>query len=219
MTERPFVKVCGVVDPAIARAAVRAGADYLGLVFAPSARRVDPDRARRLVDAVPASWVGVFADAPEGEAERACRDLDLAAVQLHGREDEERCRRVREATGRTVWKAVRWDGRPESVERFAGAVDAVLVDAAADGRGGTGRTLPWREIAERWPVEARSVPLVLAGGLEAGNVVDAVRIVRPAGVDASSRLERSPGVKDPALVTRFVEAIRDAFDPVTAETR
>lgn len=205
MTDGIEVKVCGITEVAAARAAVDAGADHLGLVFAPSVRRTTRDGAAALVEAVPASWVGVFRDPRIAELVRLIVDLDLAAVQLHGRESPEFCREAGEATGRPVWKALRWNGDPAKIEPYAGAADRVLLDAA---RGGSGRTLPWTEIADRMPPGRRIAPIVLAGGLGPGNVARAIEVVSPDGVDASSRLESAPGRKDPEKVRAYVIAAR-----------
>lgn len=207
---RPLIKVCGIRSTEVARVALDAGADRLGLVFAPSPRRVDPDVASRLVEAVHAAWVGVFVDAPLEILEEQAEQLDLAALQLHGDESPEACRRIREATGRTVWKALRWaDGAP--LEEYVETVDSVVLDASSRARfGGTGQALPWHEIGERLPPAERPVPVVLAGGLDADNVAHAIEACRPEGVDASSRLERSPGEKDPARVRAFVKRARMA---------
>lgn len=205
------VKVCGIADDGSARAAAEAGADYLGLVFAASPRRVSPQEAERLVAAVPAAWVGVFVDPDPDIVVSLVDRLDLTAVQLHGGETPETCRRLRAAIGRPVWKAVPWDVAPTAVEAYATAVDLLLVDAAGGTRpGGTGRALPWEALAERLPAARRPLPIFLAGGLGPDNVSRAIEIVSPAGVDASSRLERAPGEKDPRLVRGFVSAARDA---------
>jgi phosphoribosylanthranilate isomerase len=210
----PFrIKVCGITAEEAARAALEAGADYLGLVLCPSPRRVTLDRAGGLAEATPGAWVGVFADSPLQEIVIAVRELGLAAVQLHGRESVAECRRVREAAGVPVWKAVRADGGPIDPD-YDGAVDALLLDAGA---GGTGRVLDWDGIGARFPRPLRSVPTFLAGGLGPGNVARAIGAARPDGVDASSRLERAPGVKDPDLVRAFVRRAREAaraLDPV-----
>lgn len=202
----PLVKVCGVTDAAPARAAVEAGADFLGLVFAPSPRRVTPARAQGLVDEVPAAWVGVFVDPDPDDVEDLVARVGLAAVQLHGAETPALCRAVRAATGRPVWKAIRWGGDATALEPWAGAADCLLLDSGAGG----GRTLEWRSLARRLPLERRPAPLFLAGGLHAGNVAEAIAVVAPDGVDASSRLERAPGVKDLRRVRAFVEAARRA---------
>ncbi|HET9581600.1 MAG TPA: phosphoribosylanthranilate isomerase [Gemmatimonadota bacterium] len=204
-----FVKVCGLADRRSAEAAVRAGADYLGLVFAPSRRQVRPETATQVVEAVRAAWVGVFVDAPLERIEESARVLGLAAIQLHGSENAATCRAIRERTGRPVWKALPWTGDPAPLMAFANVVDVILLDAGGPGRGGTGDELPWSEIAERYPRPRRPVPLVLSGGLHAGNVAQAIGIVLPDGVDASSRLESAPGLKDPERVRLYVENARE----------
>ncbi|CAN5245390.1 MAG: phosphoribosylanthranilate isomerase [Gemmatimonadetes bacterium] len=218
------IKVCGVTDPNAAMAAVAAGADFLGLVFAASIRGVSPDRARRLVSGCPARWVGVFVDPSIEEVSGIASTLDLAALQLHGRESPGFCRDLRSATGRPVWKALPWTGAADSVHPYddGQVADAILLDTPAslgEEGGGTGRALPWKEIAERMPPEKRSVPLFLAGGLDSTNVRRAIDIVRPEGVDASSRLESAPGVKDPALIRAFVTAARVTRAGLTARHR
>lgn len=200
------IKVCGITSEEVALAAVGAGADYLGLVFCASARRVTFECASLLVAGVPASWVGVFADSPLEEVTRAVRELGLAAVQLHGRESPEVCRTVREGTGVPVWKAIPADA-PGTEEVYEAAVDALLLDA---GPGGTGRMLDWGMVGARFPRARRVVPLLLAGGLGPRNVARAIHEARPDGVDASSRLELTPGVKDPGLVSAFVRQARAA---------
>ena len=204
----PFVKVCGLADQRSARTAVQAGADYLGLVLAPSPRQVRTETAVEVVGAVPARWVGVFVDAPVERSEEAARELDLAAIQLHGSEDSATCREVRTRVDRPLWKALPWTGDPGPLLAYANVVDVVLLDAGGPGRGGTGVELPWREIAARYPRSHRPVPLVLSGGLHGDNVAEAIAIVQPDGVDASSRLESAPGLKDPARVERYVAAAR-----------
>lgn len=200
------IKVCGITSEEVARAAVDAGADHLGLVFCASSRRVTLERAALLVAEVPGSWVGVFVDAPLEEMTRAASELGLAAVQLHGHETPQECRAVRERIGVPVWKAIP-TAAEGAVDGYEAAVDALLLDA---GPGGTGRTLDWAVVAARFPRARRVVPLLLAGGLGPGNVARAIHEALPDGVDASSKLELAPGVKDPALVTKFVRQARAA---------
>lgn len=198
------IKICGITSEAAARAAVDAGADHLGLVFCESPRRVSLERAALLVAGVRASWVGVFADPQLEEVARAARELGLDAVQLHGRESPSLCRDVRERTGVPVWKAIVAGG--SGVEAYEAAVDALLLDPG----GGSGRRLDWPAIGAHFPLERRVVPHLLAGGLTPENVARAIREARPDGVDASSRLERTPGVKEPWLVSAFVREARAA---------
>ncbi|HJU86577.1 MAG TPA: phosphoribosylanthranilate isomerase [Gemmatimonadota bacterium] len=200
------IKICGITSEEAARSAVDSGADHLGLIFCPSPRRVTEERAAALMRAVPAAWVGVFAGASPAEVVRTAMALGLSAIQLHGEESPEECRAVRELTGIPVWKALH--GEPEGVEEgYEPAVDALLLDAR---RGGSGRALDWAGIGKRFPASRRIVPLLLAGGLSPENVARAMDEARPDGVDASSRLEASPGVKDPRLVEEFVRRARDA---------
>lgn len=197
----PFrIKVCGITTEDAARVAVDAGADHLGLVFCASPRRVTIERAAAMTAEVSASWVGVFAGAAPAEVARAARSLGLAVVQLHGTETPEECRAIRERAGVPVWKAVD-PGIPSAEEGYLEAVDALLLDS---GRGGSGRALDWAAVAARFPRGRRPLPVILAGGLDPDNVARAIREARPDGVDASSRLERAQGVKDPELVRRFV---------------
>lgn len=205
MGHRLEIKVCGLSTAETARAAVRAGADWLGLVLAPSVRRVDPDHARALVGEVEARWVGVFVDEAPGVIARLARELGLAAVQLHGGESPAACRALRAETGVPVWKGVRWSGDPGSMERWSEAVDVVLFDSGP----GSGRPLPWREIRIP-PPGARPARVFVAGGLAADNVAQAVAALRPDGVDASSRLERAPGDKDVSRIQAYIAAARAA---------
>lgn len=207
------VKVCGITDPGAARAAIDAGADYLGLVFARSPRRVDPVTAARLVETVAADWIGVFVDPDPEDVVDLAERLGLHGVQLHGDESPETCRSIRLTCGRPVWKAIRWNLEPARLEAYAEVADALLFDAARGERfGGTGRTLPWKRLASRLPGRPRRVPVFLAGGLDSDNVAAAVGAVDPDGVDASSRLEKAPGQKDPDRVRRFVAAARAAVE-------
>ncbi|HJR52626.1 MAG TPA: phosphoribosylanthranilate isomerase [Gemmatimonadota bacterium] len=200
------IKICGITSEEAAWSAVEAGADHLGLIFCPSPRRVTEERAAALTRAAPAAWVGVFAGASPEEIARITRELDLAAVQLHGRESPAECRAVRELAGVPVWKAVSADGKGAEAS-YETAVDAILLDGA---RGGTGRTLDWTSVGERFPESRRVLPLLLAGGLSPENVGRAIDAARPDGVDASSSLETSPGTKDPDRVAEFVRRARAA---------
>lgn len=200
------IKVCGITSEEAARSAVEAGVDHLGLVFCPSPRRVSEERAAALMRAVPAEWIGVFAHTSAVYVARIARALDLSAVQLHGEETPEECRALRQLAGVPVWKALSIGGQGEATD-YEAAVDALLLDG---GTGGSGRELDWARVGERFPPSRRVVPLLLAGGLGPENVARAIDQARPDGVDASSRLETSPGVKDARLVAEFVRRARDA---------
>jgi len=207
------VKVCGITRAADAEAAVRLGAAAVGFVFWPqSPRRVAPDVAAAIASALPALVVrvGVFVNAPVDEVRRVAQIARLQAVQLHG--DEAVAPYL--ALPVAVIKAVGLTSDAD-VERAASlpAEVTALVDAVDPvRRGGTGRGAP-RALAAAL---ARRRPIVLAGGLSAENVGDAVAAVRPWGLDVSSGVEAAPGVKDAARLAAFFEAVRASGDPGAA---
>jgi phosphoribosylanthranilate isomerase len=189
-------KICGITNPGDALAAAAAGATALGFNFWPGSPRylTADDAAAILARVPPGVWrVGVFVDEDASVIGRIARRLALDVVQLHGD--------CTPPDGLRVWRAVaagaRIDASPD--------VEAWLVDTPAGGqRGGTGRTFDWNLAAR---VDAK---IVLAGGLDAANVADAIAAARPWGVDACSRLESSPGRKDHARMLAFIEAARKA---------
>jgi len=208
-SRRTLVKVCGLTRAEDAKWALQCGADWLGfIVHAEGPRRIDPERAAAIVDelreTVPvASWqpVVVMVGVGPDEALALARRSHAQRVQLHGAD------------------AARWPAdfplpcafavgvTPEGV--LLGdeppAPHLVMLDTSIAGHeGGTGRTWPWavaRSMAARRDV-------LLAGGLHAENVAEAIQVLRPFGVDAASRLEARPGVKDPEKVRRYLEAVR-----------
>lgn len=201
------VKVCGITRPEDAEAADRAGADAVGLIFAPSPRRIDLRQATA-IERVLSPWivrVGVFVDAGLAAMDRAIAAARLDVLQLHGSETPEFVRKVREEFGLRIVKSVRvGDGR-DLVRLDEYEVDAFLFDTYVPGRaGGTGKTFDW-DLAVPW---ARRVRLILAGGLTPENVGEAVRRVRPYGVDVASGVEREPGVKDHTKMQRFIANVR-----------
>jgi len=196
------VKICGITRVEDALAAVAAGADALGFVFADSPRRVPPATAAAICRALPpfVATVGVFADANLAYVNGVARELRLTAVQLHGSEPPYYCARV----AATVIK--RFDVRPEdSQQRLRDAVRGYDVAAyLLDPGRGSGRTFDWSVAREL------SLPLIVSGGLTAGNVGDAVRRLRPYAVDVSSGVEVEPGRKDAEKMRAFVAAVRRA---------
>ncbi len=196
-----FVKICGITSEEDALLAVAVGADAVGFVFAPSKRQVAPTRVADIVKRLPREvmTVGVFRDETPTRIRQIINQTGLQAVQLHGHESPDVVAEVKNDV-RTVFKAV-VAGTPdfEHADRFG--ADAILVDAATPG---SGQVFDWR-LAEGAP---SGVPLIMAGGLNPDNVGDAIDKVRPWGVDVSSGVERSAGVKDPNLVRLFVANAR-----------
>ena len=206
---RTRIKICGLTRPEDAAAAVSSGADALGVVLAPSKRRVTLEQAAAVFAEVPplVSRIGVFVDASAGEVAEAVARLGLSAVQFHGDEPPAVCASLPVP----VIKALRVGPgfAADVADAYRGAVAALLLDAlVADGaRGGTGVAFDWYDVAARLPGWA---PVIVAGGLGPTNVAEAVRVLRPYGVDVSSGVEGSPGIKDHALVDSFCAAVRAA---------
>lgn len=205
---RTRVKVCGLTRASDARAAVRAGADALGIILAPGHRRslTLEEAAVVLADAPPeVTRTGVFVDAGPDEVAMAVSRLGLTEVQLHGSEDPACCAKVLAAVVKTFHVGAGID--PVEIERYRGVVAAVLLDTLVEGApGGSGLAFDW-ELVRAAPDIA---PVYLAGGLDPDNVGGAVRRVGPAGVDVSSGVEEAPGIKSEAKMERFVAAVRAA---------
>jgi len=195
------VKICGICDAAGAAAAVEAGADLIGLHFCSSQRRVTPEEAKAIIEALSLrpTIVGVFIDQDADEVRQIAEFAGLDLLQLHGSESPGF------EAGRPVMRVLKVrDGQVPDAE---GWPDPVMLDSwSADQRGGTGQVWDW-ELA-RPLLAARKV--FIAGGLEPGNVGKVVSAYRPYGVDVSSGVESSVRVKDPDKVRAFVHAVRMA---------
>ena len=197
-TEPGFlVKICGVTSAEDAAVAIEAGANAIGFNFYPkSPRYVTPETACSIAESVPGGYrkVGVFVNAGIDELSRIAERAGLDTVQLHG---------DRSATPPRyrVWRSIAGEsGVPDHDER----VEAYVLDTDTADFGGSGRTFAW-SCAAGFPY-----PAIVAGGLDASNVSDAIAQTAPWGVDACSRLESRPGKKDPQRVREFVRAALDA---------
>jgi phosphoribosylanthranilate isomerase len=193
------VKICGICDLEGAMTAVDAGADLIGFHFCDSDRRVSPDEAKVIIDAlsVRPQLVGVFIDQPADEVRQIADYLDLDLLQLHGSE------RPGFDAGRPVMKVLKV--REAEVPGADDWPDPIMLDSwSADQRGGTGRTWDWEAALPL--ISTRKV--FIAGGLEPGNVGKVVSGFKPYGVDVSSGVEARVRVKDPAKVRAFVHAVR-----------
>lgn len=203
------IKICGVTRVEDATLAARAGADFVGLNFWPSSKRyVDVEagtvlaRASRIRGAM---IVGVFVDAPVETIVSTAAAVGLDIVQLHGDESPGFCAEVA-ARGLRVWKAVPVATAADVAHLERWPVRAILLDAATPGRGGSGKTIDW-SLAAR--AAQGDLPVVLAGGLDPGNVAAAIAAVKPWAVDVASGVESAPGQKDAAKVVAFVRAVRE----------
>jgi phosphoribosylanthranilate isomerase len=198
-----FVKICGITNEDDALLATALDADALGFVLAPSPRQVDPETVRDIVRRLPREvhTIGVFRnERPERIVEIVGR-AGLRGVQLHGSEPASEVKWIRERVQFVIQAFSAGD--PALATAGASAADIILVDSPTPG---SGKVFDW-QLAEGAPVGKR---ILLAGGLTAENVGDAIRLVRPWGVDVSTGVEQRPGHKDPAKLRRFVEAAREA---------
>ncbi len=208
-----FVKVCGITNEEDALLAVALGADALGFVLAPGSRRqVTPDTAREILHRLPHEvvTVGVFRDERPERVVEIVNGIGLGGAQLHGREPLSEVRWVRERV-RFVIQAFT-AGEKALAAAGDSPADIVLVDSPAPG---SGQVFDWT-LAEGAPGGIR---LLLAGGLDAENVGEAIRKVRPWGVDVSTGVEATAGRKDARKLRRFIEAARDAAAALAADER
>jgi phosphoribosylanthranilate isomerase len=198
-----LVKICGITRLEDAAAAVTCGADALGFVFWPrSPRCIDPHRARAIVSSLPpfVTPVGVFVDQPAEEINRIASAARLAAIQLHGHESPDFARSL----DLPVVKAIAVGSSDASTVDAWPANVVVLLDVHDPiRRGGTGQTVDWAAAAEI----ARRRRTILAGGLTAENVGEAIARVGPYGIDVSSGVETSPGIKDHGRLKALFEAV------------
>jgi phosphoribosylanthranilate isomerase len=202
----PRIKICGLTRIDDLQQAVHAGADALGLVFyPPSPRFVDLQTAARLARAIPpfVSIVGLFVNADPAVVRATLAAVPIHLLQLHGDEDETYCRQF----DRPYIKAARVRPGMDLVQYAAAfpSAQAILLDAFVDGYGGGGKVFDWSLVPP-----ALDRPLIVSGGLDADNVGEAVRRLRPAAVDVSSGVEAGKGIKDADKMRAFVAAVRAA---------
>ncbi len=217
-----LVKICGLKTPEALDAALDAGADMVGFVFfPPSPRNLGPEAAKILGERVKgrARKVALSVDATDAELAAAIEALRPDMLQLHGKEAPERVASVRSRFRLPVMKALPVETRADlsPVYTYAKVVDWLLFDGRAPREatrpGGLGKTFDWQLLEKLTP----GVPFMLSGGLDAGNVAEALRITNAPAVDVSSGVERGPGEKDPDKIRAFIRAARDAEQALTAK--
>jgi phosphoribosylanthranilate isomerase len=214
---RTRIKLCGLSKPEDVAVAVAAGADAIGLVFyEKSPRNVGIEQARQLLTGLPpyVGAIGLFVNAPAGQVQEVLARVPLTGLQFHGDETPEQCAAIAAATGRNFTRAMRI--KPEmqgsdllEYERAYRSASpyfsALLLDTWVDAYGGSGKVFDWslvpKELAPR---------VVLSGGLNALNVIEAVSRLRPHAVDVSSGIESAKGIKDAGKMHDFVRAVREA---------
>ncbi len=187
-----MVKICGITRREDAEVAVEAGASAIGFIFyKPSPRYVTPEKARELGEGLKIWKVGVFVGETPAFVDAVMNEAKLDVAQIYGRLPD------RIQADRRLWQAIRM---PEAgaFEWTPGYTEAILLDGPSNGV-----AFDWSKISEF------NEKLIIAGGLDAANVAQAIRIAQPWGVDASSRLESAPGIKDHQKVRSFIKAARE----------
>jgi phosphoribosylanthranilate isomerase len=223
-----WVKICGMTNPDDAVAASEAGADAIGMLFAPSKRRIGIEQGKQIVQALPKTMekVGVFYDETASTIEYIAAEVGLTAVQLHGDESPEFAKNLfrnnprRSRAQMRVFKTVHISKGVEGVARDflrEKCVDGLLLDSIVQDpntgeilRGGTGQTFDWKRTFDFLPGIEGETRVIVAGGLSPENVAEAIRVMQPWGVDVCSGVEREPGKKDTDKIRDFVAAARAA---------
>lgn len=223
-----WIKICANTSLQDALLAAEAGADAIGFVFAPSPRLVTPRQVGIIVPELPydLTQIGVFQTQDAAEIVETVRTAGLHGIQLHGPLDLPLAENLRRQLGESLFliQSLHWSidrDLAESQELLRddlrtlaghGAIDAVLLDAqTATASGGTGKIIDWKSAREVLARESGTLKIILAGGLHPDNVAEAIRTVRPWGVDVASGVEQHPGKKDPARVQAFIRNARVAF--------
>jgi phosphoribosylanthranilate isomerase len=201
-----FVKICGTTSEEDALLAVAMGADALGFIFAPSPRQIAPALVRDIVRRLPPEviTVGVFRDETPERVVDIVNSSGLRGAQLSGRESAEATRYVKARVPMVIKAFAAGDASVRSAKDYG--ADVVMLDAPSPG---SGQVFDWR-LAEGVPDGVR---FLLAGGLSAENVAEAIRQVRPWGVDVATGVEVSPGKKDPRKLREFIAAAKAAEVP------
>lgn len=219
------VKICGITSDEALDAACSSGADYVGFVFFPkSPRNLDVRRARLLREKVPrggaCKTVALVVDADDRELAEIVREVDPDLLQLHGHESLDRVTEIRERFAKPVLKAIPVSNAADVAAGLAylspgRAADILLFDAKPDPNsalpGGNGLAFDWHMLAGL----ASRIPFALAGGLNPENVAEAIARTGAAIVDVSSGVESAPGVKEPGLIRRFLQAAKGAKQGAT----
>jgi len=202
---RTRVKICGITRPEDAFAAATAGADAIGMVFYPGSQRcISIETANAIIASLPpfVTTVGLFVDASRDQVNSVLRNVSLDMLQFHGNESQQDCL----GYAKPYIKAIRMKAGLDLMQQLEiyDKASGLLLDTYVQGvAGGTGQTFNWDIIPANL-----DKPLILAGGLNAGNVADAIRRVRPYAVDVSGGVEAAVGIKDAVKLTEFIQETR-----------
>lgn len=198
------VKICGITNKEDALLAVDLGADALGFIFAPSPRRITPQKAKEIIDILPpfVDRVGVFVNEEISRVKDIAQFCSLTTLQFHGDESSRYCTQFSQKVIKSF--SIKEEIPPNIFEY---KVDAYLLDTFCEGkRGGTGKIFNW-EVALK--IKKLGFPLILSGGLNPDNVKDAIRKVRPYAVDVGSGVEDHPGKKSREKLREFIQKAKE----------
>jgi phosphoribosylanthranilate isomerase len=221
-----WIKICA--NTSLEDARLAADADAVGYVFAPSPRQITPAQAAQIAPQLPPepTQIGIFVTHDFAAIADTLHTTGLHGAQLHGPFDPDLFLQLRAEFGHHLFlvQTISWSlsADPAESEQHlrdqlravaqSGLADAVLLDAkTAAASGGTGKTIPWERARKTITAESGKLRVILAGGLTPDNVAEAIRTLRPWGVDVASGVESAPGKKDPARVAAFIRAARVAF--------
>jgi len=204
---RTKIKICGITDSKNALDAVDLGVDALGFVFfGESPRYIEPKKARKIINLLPSFVlrVGLFVNASKEEVLSAISDSSVNVLQFHGDEDEQFCNQF----NLPYIKATSFQNGVNLLEycKLFTSSSAILIDTYSENmRGGTGKTFNWDLLPKELPL-----PLIVAGGLDSGNVSSLINSINPYGVDVSGGVESDKGIKDYTMMKNFVLGVRNA---------
>ncbi len=204
------VKICGNTNPEDALLAAQLGADYLGIIFAESKRRVAKGKASEIIQALPGfkNFVGVFFNQPKQEVEAMVKDLGVKILQFHGDETSLYCQYFTDR-GYQVIKTFRIKDEMSLKRLDEYSTTSFLFDTfSKEEAGGTGKPFDWNLIEQNPFIQEK---LFLAGGLNVQNLAEAIKKIRPYAVDVASGVEKSPGIKDPELLRQFISIAKEGL--------
>ncbi len=213
---RTRVKICGITRCEDALASAHYGADAIGLVFyKKSPRYIDPERARAIIKCLPPyiTIVGLFVNEPIEQVKCISQQLGLDLLQFHGDESVADCEAARQAYVKAI-RVQDAQSLPSAIKQYQSAQSLLVDSYHLDTYGGTGQSFDWQLLLNKKSQSLlsdskvlKSMPIVLAGGLNPVNVTQAIQAVQPWAVDVSSGVESSPGVKNDLLIKKFIEGV------------
>ncbi len=199
------IKICGITNYDDAKAAVDAGTDALGFIFAKSPRQVQPDQVRDIIMKLPSlvKTVGVFVNEDNNRISELINYCGIDNVQLHGNEDTETCKKFMPRSIKAF--KIKDESSIAQCRKYTASVKSFLLDTYSDKTaGGTGKTFNW-DLALK--VKEFGVPVILAGGISPANIIEAIDKVKPYAIDLSSGVEECPGKKDHALIKELFKIL------------